>query len=93
MTGTPHEPDFTGLEGEGDEAQQAADAVRAVLNWYTARIVAGRRAPVPDEEQIAQWTADREATFADLDRLPHADPAERSRLAELYAARLRELES
>lgn len=96
MTGTPDqpdEPDFSGLGEEADEAQRAADAVRAVLNWYTHRIAAERRAAAPDEDQVARWVAAREAAFEDFDRLPEAGPVEQGRLAEVYAARLRELES
>lgn len=49
--------------------------------------------PLPDDDRIAQLTADREAAYADFDRLREADPGKRARLAVLYAARLRELES
>ncbi|MEU3619817.1 hypothetical protein ABZ725_47160 [Streptomyces sp. NPDC006872] len=91
MPGTPDEPDFSGLE-EG-EAQQAVDIVQAVVAWYTEKIAAERRAPLPDGERIAQLTADRTAAYQDLQRLEDADPEEEDRLAELYAARLRQLES
>jgi hypothetical protein len=91
VTGTPDEPDFSGLD-EG-EAQQAIDVVQAVLHWYTEQIAAERRAPLPDEERIAQLTAGRSAAYQDLERLEDAGPEEEDRLAALYAARLRELES
>jgi hypothetical protein len=90
VSGTPDEPDFSGLE-EG-EVQQAVDIVQAVLHWYTEQIAAERRAPLPDEERIAQLTAGRAAAYRDLERLEEADPEEEDRLAALYAARLRELE-
>jgi hypothetical protein len=93
VAGAPDEPDFSRLGDEGDEAQRAVDALRAVLNWYAHRIAAERRAQVPDEDQVAQWTAAREAAFEDFDQLRQADPNEQARLAELYAGRLRELES
>lgn len=89
MSGTPDEPDFSGLGGGED--QQADDIVREVVGWYNAAIVAERRAPVPDEERIEQLKAGREAALADQARLPDADPEEEARIAAVYAARLREL--
>lgn len=90
MPNTSDEPDFSGLE-EG-EAQQVVDIVQAVVAWYTEQIAAERRAPLPDGERIAQLTADRTAVYQDLQRLEDASPEEEDRLAELYAARLRQLE-
>ncbi|MFE4822881.1 hypothetical protein ACFRFU_42000 [Streptomyces sp. NPDC056704] len=90
MSGTPDEPDFSGLEA--GEAQQAVDIVQAVVAWYTEHITAERRAPLPDEDRIAQLTADRTAAYQDLTRLEDADSEEEGRLAALYAARLRQLE-
>lgn len=90
MPGTPDESDFSGLEkGEG---QRAVDIVQEVVHWYTEQIAAERRAALPDEDRIAQLTADRMAAYQDLERLDDADPAEEDRLAALYAARLRQLE-
>ncbi|GGN41142.1 hypothetical protein [Streptomyces fuscichromogenes] len=91
MPGTPDQPDFSGLGGGED--QHAADIVREVVHWYTEQIAAERRAPLPDEERLAQLTAGRTAAYQDLQRLENADAAEEDRLAALYAARLRELES
>lgn len=91
MPGTPEERDFTGLEG--GEAEQAYDHVRAVMAWFTARIARERRAPLPDEEKIAKWTAERTAAHEDLTRLESADEQEMACLAEVYAARRRELEA
>ena len=90
MPDTPDQPDFSGL-GEG-EGQQAADIVQEVVHWYTEQITAERRAPLPDEERIAQLTAARTTAYQDLARLEDADPQEEDRLAALYAARLRQLE-
>jgi len=90
VSGTPDEPDFSGLE-QG-EAQQAVDIVQEVVAWYTEAISAERRAPLPDDERIARLTADRAAAYQDLARLEEADWQEEQRLAELYAARLRQLE-
>ncbi|WP_432171203.1 hypothetical protein [Streptomyces sp. 1222.5] len=90
MPDTPDEPDFSGLGG-GD--RHAADIVQEVVHWYTEQIAAERRAPLPDEERLAQLTAGRTAAYEDLQRLEEADAQEEDRLAALYAARLRELES
>ncbi|MET9847849.1 hypothetical protein [Streptomyces ossamyceticus] len=91
MPGTPDEPDFSGLGGGED--QRAADIVQEVVHWYTEQIAAERRAPLPDEERLAQLTAGRTAAYQDLQRLEEADAAEEDRLAAFYAARLRELEA
>ncbi|MDX3209923.1 hypothetical protein [Streptomyces scabiei] len=90
MPGTPDQPDFSGL-GES-EGQQVADIVQEVVHWYTEQIAAERRAPLPDEERIAQLTAGRTTAYQDLARLEEADAQEEDRLAALYAARLRQLE-
>ncbi|WP_067252772.1 hypothetical protein [Streptomyces sp. DSM 15324] len=68
------------------------DIVQEIVHWYTEQIAAERRAPLPDEERLAQLTAGRTAAYQDLQRLEDADPEE-DRLAVLYAARLRDLES
>ncbi|MEU4898870.1 hypothetical protein AB0B12_42000 [Streptomyces sp. NPDC044780] len=88
MSDTPS-PDFSGLDG-GDE-QQAADLVRDVVTWYSTQLVAERRAPVPDEHRVEELTAGRQAALEDQQRLDTADPRETERIAELYAARLKEL--
>lgn len=85
----PDVPDFSGLRSEDEQA--AEDAVREVVRWYGARLRAERRAPVPDEERIAELKAGREAACADQAQLATADPEEAGRIAEIYAARLREL--
>ncbi|WP_217214275.1 hypothetical protein [Streptomyces sp. AC550_RSS872] len=89
MTGTPDEPDFSGLEG-GDE-QAAQDAVQEVVNWYNTQIIAERRAPAPDEERIEELKASRQTALADQAQLATADPEEAEQIAAVYAARLREL--
>jgi hypothetical protein len=89
VDGTPEDRDFTGLEG--GETSQAYDHVRAVVSWYAERIARERRAPLPDEDQIERWTAERKAAHEDLKRLETADAQETARLAEAYAARRREL--
>ncbi|MEV0449870.1 hypothetical protein [Streptomyces sp. NPDC050600] len=82
-------PDFSGLDG-GDE-QDAADIVRDVVTWYSTRLAAERRTPVPDEERIEELAAARQAALADQAQLATADPAETSRIATVYAARLKDL--
>ncbi|MGW1619939.1 hypothetical protein [Streptomyces sp. NPDC002172] len=67
--------------------------MQEVVHWYTEQIAAERRAPLPDEERLAQLTAGRTAAYRDLQRLEDSDAQEEDRLAALYAARLRELES
>lgn len=89
MTGTPDEPDFSGLGGGAD--QQADDIVREVVGWYNAQIITERRAPVPDDERVEELKAGREAALADQAQLATAGPEEEARIAAVYAARLREL--
>lgn len=89
MSGTPDEPDFSGLEG--GEEQAAEDAVQEVVNWYNTQIIAERRAPVSDEERIEELKAHRRAALDDQAQLATADPEEAERIAAVYAARLREL--
>lgn len=83
-------PDFSGLDG-GDAYQTAEDAVREVAGWYSAQIIAERRQPVPDDERVQELRDRREAALADAARLTTVGPDEASRLAALYAARLKEL--
>ncbi|MFJ9473070.1 MULTISPECIES: hypothetical protein [Streptomyces] len=85
----PNAPDFSALEG--GEEQQAFDAVRAVVNWYTAQLVAEHRAPVPDETRMGELKAARQAALDDQAQLATADPEEAARVAAVYAARLKEL--
>ncbi|MEU2228621.1 hypothetical protein [Streptomyces sp. NPDC018347] len=82
-------PDFSGLDG--GEEQDAADAVRDVVAWYSNRIVAEARKPVPDEERIEELKAGRQAALDDQARLATAGPEETRRIAAVYAARLKEL--
>ncbi|MFC9131880.1 hypothetical protein ACFT4A_34295 [Streptomyces sp. NPDC057099] len=89
MSGTPDEPDFSGLEG--GEEQAAEDAVQEVVNWYNAQIITERRAPAPDEERIEELKAGREAALADQAQLATADQEEADRIAVVYAARLNAL--
>ncbi|MFJ2272424.1 hypothetical protein ACIOHO_40385 [Streptomyces sp. NPDC087849] len=85
----PDTPDFSGLEG-GEEAQ-AAGIVRDVVLWCGTQIAAEHRAPVPDEERLEELKAGRPAALADQTQLATADPQEAARIAEVYAARLKEL--
>uniref|UniRef100_UPI002F91A730 hypothetical protein n=1 Tax=Streptomyces sp. NBC_01553 TaxID=2975877 RepID=UPI002F91A730 len=85
----PDIPDFSGLEG-GEEAQ-AAGIVRDVVLWYSTQIVAEHRAAVPDEERLEELKAGRQAALADQAQLATAAPQEAARIAEVYAARLKEL--
>lgn len=82
-------PDFSGLDG-GDE-QDAADIVRDVVTWYSTRIAAELRRPVPDEERVGELKAARQAALADQAQLATADPQEAERIAALYAVQLKEL--
>jgi hypothetical protein len=87
----PGGPDFSGLEG-GVEAQ-AADAVRAVVSWYNAQLLAEQRSPLPDEERVEELRAGRQAALADQQQLATADVEEAARIAEVYAARLKDLDA
>lgn len=88
MSDTPSS-DFSGLEGGEEEA--AEEAIQEVVNWYNIQLLAERRAPMPDEERIAELKASREAALADGAQLATADPEEAGRIAAVYAARLKEL--
>lgn len=87
MSDTPS-PDFSDLEG-GDE-HQAMDAVRKMIAWYNTQITAANRAPVPDEDRIAQLKADRQTAVDDQALLENAGPEETARIAAAYAARLKD---
>ncbi|WP_327340944.1 MULTISPECIES: hypothetical protein [unclassified Streptomyces] len=82
-------PDFSGLEG--GEGGQAEDAIQEVVSWYNTQITTQHRAPVPDEERVAELKAARTAALADRAQLATADPEEAARIAAVYAARLKEL--
>ncbi|MFF2721381.1 hypothetical protein [Streptomyces sp. NPDC058011] len=82
-------PYFSGLDG-GDE-QDAADIVRDVVTWYSTRIAAELRTPVPDEERVGELKDARQAALADQAQLATADPQEAEQIAASYAARLKEL--
>ncbi|MEV5283513.1 hypothetical protein [Streptomyces sp. NPDC052811] len=81
--------DFSGLPG-GDE-DHARDAVKEVMNWYNTQILTLRRGPVPDEERLAHLTGARQEAADALQALESAGPEETSRIAVLYAARLKAL--
>jgi len=89
VSGTPDEPDFSGLEG--GEEQAAEEAIQEVVNWYNTRLLEERRAPVPNEERVGELKAGREAALADGAQLATADREEADRIAAVYAARLKEL--
>lgn len=85
MTDTP---DFSGLDGHGGDEEQASDAIRAVVAWYSAQIMAEHRAPLPNEDRIEALKTARQAAIEDQQRLFDCEPAEVARLAADYAARL-----
>ncbi|MGW9453993.1 hypothetical protein [Streptomyces sp. NPDC055632] len=86
------DPEAFGSSGlEGGEDLAAVEDIQEVVNWYTAQLVAEHRAPVPDEERVEKLKAGRQAALADQQQLATADPEETARIAEVYAARLREL--
>lgn len=87
MPGTPS-PDFSHLDG-GDE-QQAMDIVQKVVAWYNKQIATAYRAPVPDENHIAELKAARQTATDDQARLESAGPEETARIVAAYAARLKE---
>lgn len=89
VSGTPDEPDFSGLEG--GEEQAAQESIQEVVNWYNTQLLEERRAPVPDEERIEELKAGRQAALADQAHLATAGPEEADRIAAVYAARLKEL--
>lgn len=74
----------------GHEA--AAELVEKVIAWYSQRILAERRAGAAPEA-LRELAARRQACVEDRDRLEDADAKETARLAALYAARLKDLES
>ncbi|MGW9369660.1 hypothetical protein ACWGVR_06535 [Streptomyces xanthophaeus] len=83
------DPNTAGFERlNGDEDQQARDAVREVIAFYNARIVDERRAPVRDDERIEDLKAARQAAIDDQARLDTAEPGHAARIAADYAARL-----
>ncbi|MGN5392511.1 hypothetical protein [Streptomyces sp. JL7001] len=84
-----HGPDFSGLEGGEEHA--AEDTIQEVVNWYNTQIISERRAAVPDDERIEELKAGREGALADQAQLATADPEEADRIADVYAARLKEL--
>jgi len=84
-------PDFSALGGHGDDEQQAVDAVRAVVAWYSAQIVTERRSPVRDEDRIQELSTARQAALEDQARAEAASPEELARIAADYAARLKGL--
>ncbi|MCY0954123.1 hypothetical protein [Streptomyces sp. H27-S2] len=84
-------PDFAGRDEHGGEDQQALDAVRAVVAFYSSQILDERRAPLPDEARMDELKAARQGALDDQARLDDVEPAEAARIASLYAARLQEL--
>ncbi|MCO8308778.1 hypothetical protein [Streptomyces sp. RKCA744] len=74
----------------GHEA--AVELVEKVIAWYSRRMLAERRAGAAGET-LSELAARRQACLEDRDRLEDADARETARLAALYAARLKDLES
>ncbi|MFI1839766.1 hypothetical protein [Streptomyces olivaceoviridis] len=79
-----------GQDAAGHEA--AVELVEKVIAWYSQRILAERRAGA-DPQALSELAARRQACVKDRDRLQDADAPEAARLAALYAARLKDLES
>ncbi|MFE7958656.1 hypothetical protein [Streptomyces sp. NPDC057413] len=79
-----------GQDAAGHEA--AVELVEKVIAWYSRRILAERRAGAAPEA-LSELAAQRQACVEDRDRLEDADTKETARLAALYAARLKDLES
>ncbi|MGW7328140.1 hypothetical protein ACWGIU_05875 [Streptomyces sp. NPDC054840] len=73
--------------------QSASDTLTQVIAWYTRQVLAERRLPVPDAEQLDRLIAEQGECVRDRARLQDAAPAEVARLSALYAARLNELEA
>ncbi|MER7764312.1 hypothetical protein [Streptomyces sp. NPDC097619] len=85
----PHPDEQPAYTASGD-AEQAAEGVRQVIDWYNARLRDARE-PGAGRDQVDRWREGRNQALDDLDRLEEADAGETVRIALAYAARLREL--
>ena len=89
---TPQDPDSQApLNEPGGDAEQAEQAVKQVIAWYNARLIAAQREGGHDPDQAAGWRQARERAVDDLERLQEATADETVQIALTYAARLREL--
>ncbi|MEU7088002.1 hypothetical protein [Streptomyces achromogenes] len=97
-TPDPHSaPDRAGAQPPDDELdgagyEVAVELVGQVIAWYSQRILAARRAGA-DPRALEELMAQRMECIRDRDRLEAADAQETARLAALYAARLKELQT
>jgi hypothetical protein len=93
-----HEPDTPSPEPSDSAVQSAgyeavAETLELVLAEYTRRLMDEKRSPAPDPARLEQLTAQRRECVRDRDRLQDASAQEVARIAELYAARWREIEA
>lgn len=83
-----------GDDGDGDtgeEYEAAAQAVGAVIAWYSQQLRREHAAARPDTARIERLKADRQAAIADQRALIEAGPQEVARIMADYEARLRDL--
>jgi len=85
------DPSQGGQDGAAGH-ETAVELVEKVIAWYSQRLLAERRAGA-DPQALGELAARRQACVEDRDRLQDADARETARLAALYAARLKDLES
>lgn len=91
------QPPDDGLDGAADhevaaDYEVAVELVGQVIAWYSQRILAARRAGA-SPQTLSELIAQRLECVQDRDRLEDADAQETARLAALYAARLKELQT
>jgi hypothetical protein len=83
--------DYPGLAGYGSARESACDAVLAVMAWYAEQLVLEQRRPAPGPARVEELMSARRAARSDLERARTAGPQEAERIADEYAARLRDL--
>jgi hypothetical protein len=89
---TPEDPASQApLTEPGGDAEQAEQAVKQVIAWYNARLIAAQREPGRDPAQVAGWRQARDEAVDDLERLEEASADETVQIALTYAARLSRL--
>ncbi|WP_436961295.1 hypothetical protein [Streptomyces sp. SudanB182_2057] len=91
------QPPDDGLDGVVDyevaaDHEVAVELVGQVIAWYSQRILAAWRAGATPEA-LSELIAQRLECVRDRDRLEDANAQETARLAVLYAARLKELQT
>jgi hypothetical protein len=84
-------PDYSGLAGYGSARESASDAVLGVMAWYAEQIILEQQHPEPNPARIDELTSERRTAQTDLERAKLADLQEALRIADAYAARLRDL--